>query len=101
MSISEKELEELKKAAKSSAEKIELSGVFLSVGSKNYTDDPVAMIQFALAIFMDKPIGFIALEGVEVPKNVMKIATVVFANDNSKESVQDATKELLERMEIK
>lgn len=97
--IDKKDLESLKRAAKSSAGKIAESGVFVIIGTKDYHTDPLALMQFAIAIFMDKPIGFLAINNVTLSENVRKIATIEYCDDNKK-SVQAATKRLLKRMEI-
>ena len=101
--LGKKDLEYLREVAESSYKGIKESGcqcvLFLAIGSNDYHKNPVPLIQFAIAMFLDKPIGFLSIKGAKIPENIKKIAYIEECDDNKK-SVEAATKRLLKRMEM-
>lgn len=65
-------LEHLKEAAKGSMKKIGDCAVFMGICSDNYADDPVCLMQLALALLLDKPIFLLFQQGVVIPKNLIR-----------------------------
>lgn len=75
-------------------EKIEGSGMFLSLFGENYKEDPTALVQLAFAMMLDKPIYIVAQEGSKIPKKFLKIAEgVEFYKDQT--DVQRAVQKLI------
>ena len=67
----------LRKAVKSSGDKIEESAMFISVVSKDFKEDPLCALQLGIALLLDKPIGIIALKGCEIPDNLAGVAKAI------------------------
>ena len=67
------DIERLKKAAKESCDKIEKSNCFVAIYSDNYTNDPVCLMQLALAILLDRPMFLLFPKGFAPPKNLIRI----------------------------
>lgn len=71
----EKEFNEwLKRAGKSSGDKIKDSAVFMSLFTANYEKDPLAALQLGIAIMLDKPIYILAEQGKNIPENVLRLS---------------------------
>lgn len=81
--MTKEELEDLKRVAISTGEKIEQSSIFLSLLSESYKTDPTTALQLGIAILLDKPIGIIAVEGAVIPKSLQKLA---FSIDEAKDA---------------
>jgi hypothetical protein len=96
----ESEREALEGACVESAEKIASSHVFMSIFSQSFKKDPVCCLQLGLALLMDKPIGLLVMTGVEVPDNMLMVATVEYVQDHSKQALESATQNLLDRMGV-
>ena len=71
--------------------------MFLGLYSKNWGDDPVPLLQLALAIVLDKPIAILAIEGAIIPENLKKIAIVTEHAADSSE-MHEATSRIMKKM---
>jgi len=69
----EENLEELKKIGQKNLEDISNSVTFLGICSNNYVEDPICLIQFALCIFLDKPLYLLIEKGTKVPKKLIRL----------------------------
>lgn len=96
--MDKEDLEQLQKAVRSSGEKIEKSTIFLSIFSENYDREPQTILQFGLAILMDKPIFLVVPNGVKVPKNVERLAIgIEYFDYDDKASLEAATARIIEK----
>lgn len=64
----------LKDAVERSAKAMTESDIFTVLLTKAYMKDPVACAQLGLAIVLDKPMYILALDGVEIPENIRRLA---------------------------
>lgn len=67
----------LKQNAKDSGAKIEASGSFMSLVTKNYLESPLCALQLGIAVMLDKPIVLIVDKNTEVSKHLVKIASLI------------------------
>lgn len=74
MALTDAELKEWQETLKRNIEGMEGSSMFLSLFTEGYRKDPLAVMQFGLAVIMDKPIFVVAPEGVEIPENLKLLA---------------------------
>ncbi len=58
-------------------EKIRGSACFLSIFTKNYMDDPAALIQLAICMMQDKPLLLIVPDGTPIPAKIKKAADMI------------------------
>lgn len=65
--------EQFKKSLKDTFEKIDGSAVFLSICSQNFIKDPYCLMQFGLAILLDKPLFLLIEKGVRPSKHLLRI----------------------------
>ena len=63
-------------AARQEVEKVTNSDIFISLFSPSVPADPICMMHFGLAVFLDKPIYVMVLPGVAVPTTVRRIARI-------------------------
>jgi len=90
------ELKNLKKIAKDSAEQIDESAFFLSLFTPNYEKDPVALMQLALGILLEKPLLLVVPHGVKIPPRLEQIADGIARYDpEDMTSAEEAVKEIL------
>lgn len=89
----------LKKAVKSSGDKIEQSSVFLSLMSKSYKEDPLCALQLGIAVLLDKPIGILVEEGVEVPSGLAAFAKGIEPYKDIS-NVTEAAGKLIKKMDL-
>jgi hypothetical protein len=90
------DLKHLKPWVESTAERMGESVICLNVFTDDYGKDVQSLIQFSLAIMMDKPIFLLAPKGRKIPKLVERIAEgIEFYNEGNKASMQAATTRLL------
>lgn len=98
--MSRDELQErrwVRDAVKRNGEAMERSTFVLSIFTGNYNKDPIAVLQFGLAVCLDKPIVLLVPNGVEIPENVRKVATAIeFYVAGDRKSMEDATARLME-----
>lgn len=73
-----KEFEEwMNKVVENSGPKIAKSAVYTGLYSKNFVKDPRCALELGMAMFLDKPIAIIAMDGEPIPENVKKVATII------------------------
>lgn len=94
---------EAKKWLKSATDKIDKrlkeSAVYAGLVSKDFLQDPECALQLGLSIFYDKPIILIVDKDLELPKNLVKIATLVTRIDFKVEGeIQKASDLILEEL---
>lgn len=73
------------------AERIGASAVCLHLFTENYKKGIDSLLQFSLAMMLDKPIYLLAPEGTTIPENVRKVALgIEFFDPNDKASMARA-----------
>jgi hypothetical protein len=84
-------LEELKTVLDNSA-------IFLTIFSKDYLNEPACVMQFGLAVLLDKPVYLLARKGTDIPENVRKIARkiVEFDDETDEENMKLMVKQLID-----
>jgi hypothetical protein len=96
------DLEKLKKVARRSYEKIHDSAVFLGIFSGDYTRDPVCLIQFTLAVLMDKPLYLLIPKGHKPSKKLIRLLDgYEFYTNGDEESFEKAAEKLFEKIKRK
>lgn len=93
----EQELEILRESAARNAKMIDQSRIFMSLFTKGYEKEPVPLMQIALAILMDKPIGLVVFKGAVVPEHLKKIAFYIEYIEMDEQATKDATERLLKK----
>lgn len=53
--------------------KMDNSAVFLGICSENFAEDPTCLMQFALAVLLDKPLFLLIEKGVNPGKHLIRI----------------------------
>jgi hypothetical protein len=53
------------------------SAIFLAIFSQDYEENAVAVLQFGLAVLLDKPIYLLCPEGRHLPENVKRLARAI------------------------
>ena len=77
------------------AKKMEQSAVCLSLFTDNYKEGTESLLQFAVAMMLDKPIYLLVKRGTKIPKHVMKVAEKIeFFDEGNPDSLAEATKRL-------
>lgn len=71
------------------------SAMFLALFTENYEKDATAVLQFGLAVLLDKPIYLVMPRGTHLPENLRRIAKGIGEYD-SIEDCGAVTKRLLE-----
>lgn len=98
--FSTKEQAWLKTVAESSGAKINDSAIFLSLFTEGYKKDPVALLQFSIAIIENKPLFFVVEEGTELKDGIKRLAHgIEYYKKNEKGSVERATDRILKKAE--
>lgn len=86
----------VRNAAKSSGPKIEQSRLFLSLLTNGYEKEPLAALQFGIAVLLDKPIFVLAPHGTKIPENIRRMAKAIeFCDMANKNDTEQATLRLL------
>jgi hypothetical protein len=80
---SNKQMKQLVEAAWRNYEGMASSRMCLTIFSKGYEKDPVALMQFALAILLDKPLYLMIEKGRPIPANVRAVAAGIEEYDPS------------------
>lgn len=81
----------LQKVVRVSGAKVKTSDVFLSIFTTHYERDPKAVLEFGIAILLDKPIFVVAPLGTKIPRSVQRIASGInFFDPASEKSLEDA-----------
>jgi hypothetical protein len=92
MEFTDKQIDELIDAVYRNAEGIQKSAVFMQLFTGNYERDPMALIQMALAILMDKPFLIIAPEGTPINDKLRRVADdIAFFVPGDEEGLKAAT----------
>jgi len=90
----------VKKVAESSGAKIQKSSIFLSLFTENYKSDPVAALQFGIAILLNKPLFFAVERGTVINDNIKGVAHGIEYYDASDPiSLERAVKKLTDKAE--
>lgn len=75
------------------------SALFLGLCNKNYADDPVCLMQFALSVLLDKPLFLLIEKGVNIGKNLIGILEgYEFYESGNDESRKQAMKKLSKKI---
>jgi hypothetical protein len=86
-------------AAERNAKGMEDCGFFLGLFSGKYKEDSLCLLQFGLAMVLDKPIVLVVEPGTKIPKNVRRVAVGILECDigdpGSKEKVAAWTKQMM------
>lgn len=85
----------LREAVRRNLQPMRESAIFLALFTQDYEKDAVAVLQFGLAVLLDKPIYITMPRGTRLPENVRRIAKGIGEYD----SIEDAplvTQRLLE-----
>ncbi len=78
------------------ARKMGQSTFCLNIFTEDYKKGIDSLLQFAVAIMMDKPIFLLAPQGVKIPENVKKVAIAIeFYEPNDKEYMKAAAMKLV------
>jgi len=97
--LNKSDIDQLKKIAASSGEKIEQSAVFLSIMTGSYKDDPVCAMQLGIAILLEKPLCFLVPNGTTVPRALERLAdTIEFFEYGNNEDMHKATRRIFATM---
>ena len=73
------------------------SAVCLTLFTENYKTGTESLLQFALAMMLDKPILLLVKRGTTIPQNVRKVAQrIEFFDEGNPDSLADASKRLLD-----
>jgi len=96
MQLSDEEKKWLSETMDRNQEALDRSGIFLSIHTTEYKKDPVAVMQFGLAILQDKPIYILCKKGQEVCENVKRVARgIEYFDPNDLEDMKEKTKILV------
>ena len=98
MDMTDEQIDELIEAAHRNAGMIQQSTVFMHLYMANYEKDPIALMQMALAILMDKPFLILAAEGTPISDKLRRIADdISFFPPGDEEGLKAATMKMLTR----
>ena len=61
-------------AVRGTLDKLQDSAVFLGIMTTNFEKDALAVLQFGLAVLIDKPIYLVVKKGTYLPENVKRLA---------------------------
>ena len=76
--------------------KMSESAVCVSLFTDNYKEGTESLLQFAVAMMLDKPIYLLVPRGTAIPRNVQKVAQgMEYFDLGNPDSLADATKRLL------
>lgn len=87
----------LREAVRRNLPALESSSIFLAIFSRSYEDDALAVLQFGLAVLMDKPIYLVVERGREIPENVKRLCRrLEYYDPNDKAAtLEEATKAII------
>jgi len=87
---------ELERFVEHTAEGMRESAIVMTLFSEKYKKGLDSLIQFSLAVMMDKPIFLLVPEGVEVPERLRRIADgIEFFRLEDKASLHEASRRLI------
>lgn len=92
-----KEKEFLKAIYTGSHDKIVGSNAFMALLTEGSEFAPECCLQMGIAVFHDKPLGIVAVKGSKVSETLKKIAFAIEYADDDSNSIQEATKRILEK----
>ena len=96
MELTKEEQEWLQAVAKSSGDMIKESKVFLSLFTANYEKDPACILQFGIAVLLDKPILLLVPKGTSIPANIKRLArSYEYYEAGNNEDLKAATSRLV------
>jgi hypothetical protein len=82
---------DLERWIEGTAQKMGDSAICLSIFTKNYKKGIDSLLQFAVAIMLDKPLYLLAPDNVEIPQHVKKIASSIeLYKEGDPKSFEDA-----------
>jgi hypothetical protein len=94
--LSTHQAKKLKPWVESSAEKMGQSAICMNIFTDDFGKDVQSLIQFSLAIILDKPIYLLVPQGRKIPELVRKVASgIEFYVPENQESLHAATHRLL------
>lgn len=81
---------------------MESSAICLSIFTKDYARSIDSLLQFSVALMMDKPLYLLVPSSQNVPEHLKKIASGIETyEEGNKESMYQATRRLLENAKSK
>src|SRR3974390_3672302 len=84
--------------AEQTAERMGESAVVISLFTDDYKEGIDSLLQFSIALMLDKPLFFIAPEGTKIPEKVKLVADgIEVYNKDDKESPKEAKIRLMHR----
>ncbi len=90
----------LKEIAEESFKSISGSATFLGICGKQYVKDPVCLIQFALGIFLDRPLFLLIGKGTKPPKRLIRLLDgYEFYEEGDEDSFREAGARLLSKVQ--
>lgn len=100
--LSPKQVKKLAPFVQDCATKMGQSAICLSLFTDSYGKDVQSVVQFGLAVLLDKPIYLLVAEGVKIPEHVKKVSSgIEFYAPQNQESATAATHRLLEQAKQK
>jgi hypothetical protein len=91
-------MESLVRAALRNFHGMKDSSIVLTIFSEDYHKDPVALMQFAMAILLDKPLYLAVPKGRSIPANVRAVASGIEVYDpENMDDFKRASEALLKR----
>jgi hypothetical protein len=91
------EMEGLIDAALRNFEGMRHSRIVISIFTESYERDPVALMQFALAVLLDKPLYLLAPAGRAIPANVRSVAAGIETYEDTEASRTAAMERLVKK----
>lgn len=87
----------LEKATASTVEGVGGSTAFINIFSKGSLEESQCLLQMGAAVLMDKPIFLMVTDDTEVPKHLVKIASVIERIDKNDPASMDRAKESIHK----
>lgn len=88
----------LRAAVSRTFDKVSESAAFISLFTEAYQRDPKALMEFGMAIVLDKPVYLLVQTGTPIPDNVFRLARAIEYFD-AEDDVELATRRLIQRFE--
>lgn len=87
---------QLEQYVRTTAQRMGESAIVMTIFTKDYAKAIDALLQFSVAIMLDKPIFLLAPEGQDIPQKVRAIAEgIEFYKDGDTKSMEAATTRLM------
>jgi hypothetical protein len=98
MELNDEEKKWLSDSLHRNQKSIDSSAIFLSLYTSEYQKDPVAVMQFGLAILKDKPIYILCHKGQQLCENVKRVAKYIeYFDPNDIDDLKKKTEALVEK----